>query len=145
MRARGCSQNEIMRTVHAHRKSIKLWLTRYPAGATLPAPAEAPPPISAEQASSAKWMRRSGNSWKTISQSLGVGEYKIRMVVDPSYVARMHAHTDRQKEARKGAPPPPRRDDWERKLANLEGRPKTSDEILAAGRFYNPADRRAGR
>ncbi len=95
----------------------------------------------------AKAMRRQKLSWKDISAALGVGTHNIRCEIDPGFKERKSRQNREYMD----------RDGWavrrerERKAkevaAVVEPAPKRniSADVLAAGRFCNLADQRAGR
>lgn len=139
MRADGYSQRKIADAVHAGHDAVKRWLKKFPPGTTPPAH-DAPRP-AAEWEAPARQLRADGKSWETIALAVGVKSHTIRLVIDPVFTARIRKKQKMQRDyyLNSRAALSTRRDE-----AHVE-KPKASAGMLAASRFYNPADRRAGR
>jgi hypothetical protein len=105
--------------------------------------ADLPPPSWVDRARS---MQRRGNSWKSIAAELDVGVHLVRKEIDPGY-AEYRAQQNRDYMDRGGWSMRKEREKRANELAEKQAvdRPKASASILAAGRFYDLRDRRAGR
>ena len=139
MRADGYSQRKIADAVHAGHHAVKLWLAKYPPGTTPPS-LDAPQPAP-EWEAAALQMRADGAAWETIALAVGVKSHTLRLAIDPVFTARIRKKQKMQRDGylNSRAAVSARRDE-----AHVE-KPKASPGMLAASRFYNPADRRAGR
>jgi hypothetical protein len=98
----------------------------------------------------AKQMRLDGMSWRLISEALDVTIWAVRAEIDPGFVE-YQAQKNRRYLAAGGLEKRTsrlRKERQEERSAiknDREPRAKVSGDILAAGRFYRLADRRAGR
>ena len=135
MRAEGWPNRRIATAVRACHHSVRLWLDRYPPGTEIPLIVEAPAP---EWVDEAKRLRAGGMSWEAIGVAVGAKPHTIRMAIDQVFHDQQRA---KQKKARE------RTARMREDLAPIPmpEKPKASAGMLAASRFYNPADRRAGR
>ena len=139
MKANGYSQRKIADAVHAGHHAVKLWLAKYPPGTTPPSP-DAPQPAP-EWEAAALQMRADGAAWETIALAVGVKSHTLRLVIDPVFTARIRKKQKMQRDSylNSRAAVSARRDE-----AHVE-KPKASAGMLAAGRFVNVKDMRAGR
>jgi len=105
--------------------------------------ADLPPPSWVDRA---RALQRRGNSWKSIAAELDVGVHLVRKEIDPGY-AEYRAQQNRDYMDRGGWSMRKEREKRANELAEKQAvdRPKASASILAAGRFYDLRDRRAGR
>jgi hypothetical protein len=161
MKAAGIAQRKIAVAVHAGHESVRLWLAKYPRGTTpppAPLPESGPPAklsamttyIPPDRLQPAKQMRLDGMSWRLIAEALDVTIWAVRAEIDPGFVE-YQAQKNRSYLAAGGLAKRTsrlRKERQEERLAikdDREPRARVSGDILATGRFYCPADRRAGR